>query len=341
MIDTKDNATPSRWPHRWAIVTACATLPLMLIGAEVTSKGVGMVDPQGFRSPWHLFTLSMDKIGLGYLIEHSHRLLGFIAGTCTIILTVLTLKLEPRRWVKTLSLLVLIGICIQGMLGAFRVQLNAILGHELKLIHGIFAQVVFSLMVSVIIVTSRRWQQTSLESPAEQSTLRRWSLLVIGAIFVQIILGGLTRHYGYPWAPRLHLFGAMFVIVVLVWFIHLLVVAKVFERPLSSAIKLLGALLTLQVVLGLEAWLTKFQTITNMGVPLQPMITPSAVANEATFGNLVTAILTRPDLFRSLHFITGSLILATVVSISLYLYRGMFSSKESITESHKQWEGAA
>src|SRR4051794_700995 len=77
-----------RWLHAWAVLTALAALPLVTLGAEVTTKQVGMVDPQGFRAPWHLFTLRMREAGLGYLIEHGHRLAGFVVGTCAIVLAV-------------------------------------------------------------------------------------------------------------------------------------------------------------------------------------------------------------------------------------------------------------
>src|ERR1043166_5117683 len=35
----------SRWPHRLAVVTACATVPLLFIGGLVTSKGAGLAVP--------------------------------------------------------------------------------------------------------------------------------------------------------------------------------------------------------------------------------------------------------------------------------------------------------
>src|SRR5262245_4900401 len=78
----------SRWLHRWAVLTACITLPLLLLGAEVTTKKVGMVDPTGFREPWHMVTVPLREKGLGFVIEHSHRLVGFVAGTCITVLTV-------------------------------------------------------------------------------------------------------------------------------------------------------------------------------------------------------------------------------------------------------------
>src|SRR5437773_781241 len=86
-----------RWLRAWAVLTVLAALPLVTLGAEVTTKKVGMVDPKGFRSPWHLFTLGSDQLHLGYLIEHGHRLAGFVVGVCCIVLAV-GLSVTARGW---------------------------------------------------------------------------------------------------------------------------------------------------------------------------------------------------------------------------------------------------
>ena len=49
-----------RWLHYWAILTVVAALPLLLLGAQVTTLGAGMVDQQSVREPWHLFTVSFS-----------------------------------------------------------------------------------------------------------------------------------------------------------------------------------------------------------------------------------------------------------------------------------------
>src|SRR5215813_4664924 len=95
---TNSDRTPvPRWLHRWAVLTACAALPLVLLGAEVTTRQVGMVDSQSVRTPWHLFTVSMEEHGLGYLIEHSHRFAGWFVGACAIILALGMLRIRHSR----------------------------------------------------------------------------------------------------------------------------------------------------------------------------------------------------------------------------------------------------
>ena len=52
-----------RWLHAWAVLTVCAALPLVLLGAEVTTKQIGMVDPQGFRELNQFMTISAILLG--------------------------------------------------------------------------------------------------------------------------------------------------------------------------------------------------------------------------------------------------------------------------------------
>src|SRR5262249_538727 len=117
-----DQASPSRWPHRWAVLTVCATVGLLLIGARVTTLGVGMAAPEWRTHPLHLFFSSRNDSG--YLIEHSHRLAGYVVGCCVIVLAVLLWLREPRRWVRWLGIAALVGVTLQGILGGFRVRLH-------------------------------------------------------------------------------------------------------------------------------------------------------------------------------------------------------------------------
>ena len=74
----------SRATHVLAIATVVAALPLVLLGAEVTTKGVGMVDHVSVRSPWYFAVEWMNDHGLGWLIEHGHRQMGWIVGLLAI-----------------------------------------------------------------------------------------------------------------------------------------------------------------------------------------------------------------------------------------------------------------
>src|SRR4051794_5981383 len=108
--------------HCWALLTVIAALPLLFLGAEVTTMGAGMVDERGLRSPWYFFQEFVNERGLDWKIEHGHRQAGWIVGNCVIVLAALTWWLEPRRWVRWLSVAILAAVCSQGLLGIFRIE---------------------------------------------------------------------------------------------------------------------------------------------------------------------------------------------------------------------------
>src|SRR5947209_12767852 len=105
MTTDHENRTP-RWPHWLAVLTVCATLPLLTLGAEVTTKQVGMVDPRGFRWPWEIIALLSDgdkAANLGLVIELTHRMFGFLVGILAILLCV-SLLATGRGWKRWLGL---------------------------------------------------------------------------------------------------------------------------------------------------------------------------------------------------------------------------------------------
>src|SRR5262249_24028820 len=198
-----------RWLHAWALLTVLATVPLLLLGAEVTTKGVGMVDARGLRAPWHFFQGYLEDRGLGWVIEHGHRLAGWIVGCCVIVLAVSLWLGQPRRWLRWLGVLALVCVCVQGTLGIFRIELNAVMGKTLALVHGFFAQLVFTLLVCLALFTSRSW---SMRTGSASANLRSWSLLTLGLVLGQVLLGGLVRHQDHALTGRGHMLLAFGVV---------------------------------------------------------------------------------------------------------------------------------
>src|SRR5262249_55947500 len=161
-----------------------AALPLVVLGAEVTTKQVGMVDPQSVRVPWHLFTIPAGEWlarGAGYLIEHGHRTFGWLVGTCVIVLALGLWFGARRSGVRWLGWVALLMVSVQGVLGIFRVKLNALAGADLAMVHGLFAQLVVATLVGVAVVTSRDWWR---EYPsAGRTDLRRLAALLAVCVY--------------------------------------------------------------------------------------------------------------------------------------------------------------
>jgi hypothetical protein len=69
-----------RWLRLWAGGTLLLLFVLLTLGAIVTSFRVGMADPIWPTRPWHLFTINWSEPQSGFLVEHTHRLTGFLVG---------------------------------------------------------------------------------------------------------------------------------------------------------------------------------------------------------------------------------------------------------------------
>jgi heme a synthase len=310
--DTTLTPVPPRWLHALAVLTVLFTLPLLFLGAGVTSHDVGMVDPRGFRLPWDIINGLFENTGLGWRLEYGHRTFGFLVGLCGIGLAVGCWFFDRRPWLGGLGFLALVMICAQGALGIFRVDYNALHGRTFALIHGCFAQLVFATLVSVALMTSRRWATDRIEpvSPA----LQRWSIITALLVFVELILGGLVRHQESLFGPRGHLLGAFAVVAAVVWLLKQIAVERNLFRSsveangINSVLRnntfpiLLMLLLAAQLLLGIESWLAKF------------------FAPRADFPQLLPLPM-HTEWIRTAHYLVGSMIFATVVAVALVANR--------------------
>jgi cytochrome c oxidase assembly protein subunit 15 len=329
------SGTP-RWLHVVAVATAVAALPLLFLGAEVTTKQVGLVDQQGLRQPWHLFTevsnginehgmrYFADGANWGLLIEHSHRTLGWLVGMGAITLALGLGFGEKHRWLRWTGLAALVTVVCQGVLGILRVNLHALAGREFALIHGCTAQLVFALLVSVAYLTSSGWKNgfgSELTGVANDSRLRRLAFLTAGLVYVQIVFGAIVRHTDAVMGPRIHLLLAFAVVASAATLGASYWMNQAKDVRLALHLKILFGLVALQLVLGFEAWLSKFVSDSRW-VQLKPL----------------TA---HPDLGRSLHLLIGSFLFATTVVITLRAYLGRSMATSATATAARQVEATA
>jgi cytochrome c oxidase assembly protein subunit 15 len=316
--DSTTNLVCPRWLHALAVLTVLLTLPLLFLGAGVTSHGVGMVDPRGFRPPWEIIKGLFENSGLGFRLEYGHRTFGFLVGMCGIGLAGGCWFFDRRPWMGWLGVLALGMICLQGLLGIFRVDYNALNGRTYALIHGIFAQLVFAVLVSIAIMTSRH--RTAESSGVASPALQRWSIIVSFVIFGQLVLGGLVRHTDSMAGPRGHLLGAFVVVGVVVW---LLMVIR--EQESRDQFKLqrvlLMTLLTVQLLLGMESWLAKF-------------FLPQADLPQ------LTPVPMHAEWVRTAHYLVGSMMFATTVAVALIALRKPVLLAEAAPARPRELEGA-
>ena len=202
MIQTEKNI----WLHRFAVLTALATLALIGIGGLVTSHEAGMSVPDwptSYGYNMFLFPISKWWHGGNVFYEHSHRLFASGVGLLTTILAVWLWFKEPRAWLRWLGVAAFFVVVLQGVLGGLRVTLFK---DELGIFHATLAQLFFVLVCSIALFTSKWWK--NLPSPltplpsdgrGEQHSnglqkLRSVFLLTTGFILIQLILGATMRH---------------------------------------------------------------------------------------------------------------------------------------------------
>src|SRR5262245_59957017 len=298
----QSRADMSVWPHRLAVVLACATFPLLFIGGLVTSKGAGLAVPDWPTTfGYNMFLYPWSKMVGNIFYEHSHRLVASAVGLLTIALTVAFWLRERRHWLRWLGVAALLLVILQGVIGGLRVVL---LENTLAIFHAAFAQAFFALTVSLAIFTSAEWSMEPQDKPiADGGRLGRLCAVTTGLIYVQAIFGAVLRHTGER--VDAHLFFAalvaLHVVIVLVRTVKFHGDLPKLTRPACF----LGALLVLQLTLGIGSYFGKFTSM--LGLPT---------------GTLVMLTTT--------HLVTGALMLATSLLLTLRAYRLSTTSKSTV-----------
>ena len=127
--------------------------------------------------------------------------------------------------------------------------------------------------------------------------LRRWSLLALGLVYLQVVFGVFLRHTYHPSFQRLHLLTAFAALATIVWLVKLALERRTRGNPLTIAAVVLVCLVALQLVLGVEAWMVQ------LGSGTLPDLLP---------------LTSRRIMVRTAHVLGGSLLLtATVVVVLL------------------------
>jgi len=204
---------------------------------------------------------------------------------------------------RLLGIAGLVAVMVQGLFGGFRVKLNELVGTDLAAVHGVFGQVVFCILVALAVLTGRP-TPADLPAPARR-TLGRWSLALVGLLFVQLVWGALVRHAPDSLNQRLHLLTAFLAVATAVGLLRA-GFADPGARPRVAAVGwVLGVLIVLQVTLGVEAWMGKFGDEARRGKPAASYLAEAQPVTE------------RQAATRTAHALTGTGVLAAAVALAL------------------------
>jgi cytochrome c oxidase assembly protein subunit 15 len=188
---------PTKWLNRFAWFTAVATLLLICSGGMVTSKGVGLAVPDWPTTfGYNMFLFPVSKWIGGVFFEHTHRLIASTVGFLTVILAIWIWRVEDRQTVKTLGLLAVAAVILQGILGGLRVTM---LKDQIGIFHACLAQAFLGLLVLIAILTTNFWRTLNSNALNTQvsdklSLLRRIAIGTTIVIYIQLALGATMRH---------------------------------------------------------------------------------------------------------------------------------------------------
>ncbi|MFW6051939.1 MAG: COX15/CtaA family protein [Myxococcota bacterium] len=163
---------------------AASTVALMGLGGAVHATGSSLACPD-----WPLcYGQLLPRMVGGVALEHSHRLLASLVAGLTVLLAVLAHRrrdVAPGR--ARLAWLALALVAVQAVLGGVTVLL------ELSAVASTLHLGVSMLYLTTLTVVAVDPAPSRAIAPRR---LRRWVGLAWGALFAQIVLGGLVRHTG-------------------------------------------------------------------------------------------------------------------------------------------------
>lgn len=324
----------SRAVHGLAVLLTLAVFPLIWVGGLVTTYDAGMAVPDWPGTyGWNMFAYPVSTWLFGpfdLMAEHSHRLLGTVAGFLSIGLVFCAFRFDQRAWFRWWSIGVLLAVIAQGALGGVRVLLDA---RTFAMIHGCTGPLFFAIATATAVMSSRWWLSQVGESRAsEGSSISRStisSFVVWGgsamllASYLQLIMGAQLRHVTGAIRPAVftgfvHMHLTLAVAVFLL--AGALAVFTLFARAAPARImrpsQFLLLLVAVQILLGVGTW------IANYAMPwqeLDPRLANYIIQAKGYWEGLVVTG----------HVATGSLIISVSTVVALRAWRVRWSRLQS------------
>ncbi len=270
-LDRLPSETWVRSVYRWAVSVAIVTFPLIWIGGLVTTYDAGMAVPDwpgtyGYNLwlyPWTTWLFGPFDL----FVEHGHRLLATVVGMLTIGLFVAAYRFEKRRWFATWAFFMLLAVIAQGVLGGFRVLLDA---RTMAMIHGCTGPLFFALAAVTAVMSSPTWSRLPEADSLRGGLFPKktpWLVLVLPVFaFCQLVIGAQLRHI-QPWTSpstfmafvHTHLTLAAVVTLLIGW-VAITARRKVFSsgQGLLGPSALLAWLVLFQLALGFGTWICNY-----------------------------------------------------------------------------------
>ena len=319
----------SRAVHGFAVALTIAVFPLIWVGGLVTTYDAGMAVPDWPNTyGYNMFAYPASTWLFGpfdLLVEHSHRLLGTIAGLISIGLVVASFWYETRWWFKWWAVFVLFSVIAQGALGGVRVLLDQ---RTFAMIHGCTGPLFFAIATATAVMSSRWWiarGETSSNQTTWSTSHHAWmAAMLLVASYVQLTIGAQLRHVTGAVSHQMfmgfvhtHLTMAGLVAVLAIGLAATTSLRGDAPRQVRFPAGLLVGCVLVQIALGIATW------VVNYALPWQELSEWLARYTILAKGYWESIIVTA-------HMATGSLIisLATVTALRAWRSRAWGVARE-------------
>jgi len=243
----RPDAAPSRALTLLVWATAAATLLMLTLGGLVTSLKAGLAYLDWPTSGGYLLNPPDWLRERDTMVEHGHRLMGYLLGLLGLVQLVWLVARPPRPYLRWMMLGAFLLGGVQGYLGGQRVLERSSL---LALVHGATGQAFLCLVLAIAYLASRPSRPAADEDARPLLTVSFGAFLLI---FFQVTLGAMRRHFGGDFALQAHLVGAVLVTTSVAGVLVVAVARHRRDRALLRTSLALGVLLFVQVGLGFLA----------------------------------------------------------------------------------------
>ncbi len=314
----RDESTSAYSPivHGLAAALTAAVFPLIWVGGLVTTYDAGMAVPDWPGTyGWNMFAYPASTWLFGpfdLLVEHSHRLLGTVAGFLSIGLVVSAFRYDARPWFRVWSIAVLLAVIAQGALGGARVVLDQ---RTFAMIHGCTGPLFFAMATATAVISSRWWHELGGTSAQLRTGIAWLATILILTSYVQLILGAQLRHVTaaishttFMAFVHSHLLLASLVLLFSLGLTGLAWLRRGVQPAIRRPTGWLMLIVLAQIGLGIATW------IVNYALPWSEL-------NASLAGYTILSKGYWESLIVTAHMATGSLIISLATLVALRAWR--------------------
>ena len=289
------------------------TLLLIFVGALIKSHEVGLSVPDWPTSYGKkMFSFPFSEMIGGIFYEHGHRLFATVVGFLTLLQFIIISFSSYPSWVKKMSLVSLILVITQGLLGGITVIF--FLPPSISILHGVLAQTFF--VSTIFIAYSLSDSRRSKSKTPYPLFIRRATVTITLLVFIQLILGALMRHTSSGLAiPDFPKMGGLWIPTFSENMINNINV-ELFDNNLDMVSKwqviihFLHRLGALTIVLALGLFIYKFRNVVKKNsTEAKALMVISIILTVQISLGAATVITERLPFVASFHVVTGAALL--------------------------------